>query len=244
MKHVHDWTVTTDGSDSSGRMTLPYLCRLLQETATMHAEKLGWGYEALEKQGLQWVLSRQWIRMHRYPRWKDDVRITTWPSDKGAITWYRDFRISDSRGEELGMATSLWFVMDRESRRPRPAKVGPDMPTEGAERVRTEDLKPLPPLVAPEAGGRISAGFHDIDVHDHVNNVRYLTWMLDGLDANFLRRNTAGELEINFLAEGFIGDEMEVRTEGTGTSRLQSLVRLSDEVEMCRMRSEWEPAEN
>ena len=61
------WPVTTDGSDCAGRITLPYLCSLLQETATMHADELGWGLRHLEAEGLQWVLSRQWLRMETLP---------------------------------------------------------------------------------------------------------------------------------------------------------------------------------
>ncbi len=242
MKFSRKWPITTDGSDRKGRMSLPYLCNLLQETATLHADSLGWGYKVLKEQGLQWVLSRQWIQMDRFPLWKEEITVSTWPSGKGGITWNRDFILTDSAGERVGIATSLWFVMDRESRRPRPASIGPDMPIDNTDRVRQKDLKPLPALTDPGSIRKVNAGYHDIDVHDHVNNLRYLTWMTDGIPSDFLDNHEAREVEINFMMEGFIDDELEVSVNGSisgSTEFLQNLRRTSDGAELCRMRSIW-----
>ena len=247
MVFTQDWPVTTEGSDASGRLSLPYLCSLLQETATYHADALGWGYADLEAQGLQWVLSRQWIRMDRSPRWKDRIRIATWPSGKGAITWNRDFRILDADGEILGVATSFWLTMDRKTRRPRPAGFGSDMDFTAVDTVKDGDLKPLPALAHPRKTRSVRAAYHDIDVHDHINNVRYLTWMIDALDPEFLRAHRAKETEINFLAEGFAGDALDVFDDAAAddpAQRLQSLRRDSGESELCRMRTAWVPDES
>ncbi len=248
MEFLHTWPVTTDGSDSKGRMTLPYLCLLMQETATLHADSLGWGYDILKENNLQWVLSRQWIRMTRLPRWKEEVRVGTWPSDRGAITWNRDFRIYDAAGEAIGEATSLWFVMDRTSRRPKPAPFGREISLEDVERVNTEVLKPLPAPENPETTRTVSAAYHDIDVHNHVNNVKYLTWMIDGLDPQLMETHQVMETEINFLAEGLLGDVLDIGvargTDEGATAFLQSLTRRSDGAELCRMRSIWRPDES
>jgi hypothetical protein len=86
---------------------------------------------------------------------------------------------------------------------PKPGKFGRDMDLETAERVRVGELKPLPSLNEPKQIGRVKAGYYDIDVHNHVNNVRYLTWMLGGLGKGFSEKHEIRELEINFLSEGF-----------------------------------------
>ena len=241
MVFTTDWHVTTDGSDSNGSITLPYLSGLLQETATMHANILGLGFDNLQLEGLQWVLSRQWLKMTRYPHRQEKISITTWPSGKGGITWLRDYRISDADGDELGIATSLWFVMDRKTRRPRPSRIGKHLDTEKNERVRNADLKPLPVLKNARSAGSLKAGYFDIDVHHHVNNVRYLTWMLGGIDPGFMSSHMARELEINFLAEGFIGDELDISISGTGTNLSHGLIRHEDGIELSRMRTEWIP---
>ncbi len=234
-----EWPVTTDGCDRKARITIPYLCSLLQETAVMHAENLGWGYTLLKEEGLQWVLSRQWLRMDRIPRWHESLRVETWPSGKSALTWNRDYRIFDENGGAIGAATSLWFVMDRESRRPKPAPFGNDMDLSGVEKVRENDLKALNQADGLERKSSVKAGYHDIDLHSHVNNVRYLKWMVDAVDPGFLDDKTLAELEINFLAEGFLGDELDVLTGGEEGIRDFSLKRRSDDTELCRMKASW-----
>ena len=239
--YAADWIVTTDGCDRKGRISIPYLCSLLQETATMHANELGWGYADLKAEGLQWVLSRQWVRVESLPRWLETVRVETWPSGRSALTWARDYRVLNGGGDLIGVATSLWFVMDRKTRRPRPAPFGADMDLSSAEKVREGDLKALPEADAPEKSGSVVAGYHDIDFHAHVNNVRYLKWILDSLDPDFLDERVLGELEINFLAEGFLGDGLDVFSGGSGNTRDMSLMRRSDGTELCRMKASWNP---
>ncbi|PIE05227.1 MAG: hypothetical protein CSA76_00155 [Spirochaetales bacterium] len=198
MHYTYQWPVTTDGSHSDGRATVPFLCTLFQETATYHADKLGWGFTPLKAAGLQWSLSRQRLEIEKIPRWKDIITIETWPSNIGGITWTREYKILNSDNEVLGNASSLWFLMDRKSRRPVPA-------------ARAAD-------------------------------VSYLTWILNALDADFLQSHQIRELEINFMAEGFIGQELTVleeKTQKNSPGRLYALIR-SDNVEMCRLKVNWE----
>ena len=232
-----DWPVTTDGSDSRGWMTPLFLCALLQETATLHANKLGWGYRDLEQRGWQWVLSRQWIQMDCYPRWQSTVRVETWPSTQGGITYGRDYRILDENAKVLGKGTSLWFVMDRKTRRPVRVDMGPSMVEDSEPPVHPSPLKPLRFGEMPSIQKAITTGHFDLDIHDHVNNVRYLGWMLDALNRDFLLAHDAVEFEINFLAEGHYGDSLESAVHQEDTESLHEL-RRGDEV-LSRMRCQW-----
>jgi len=240
MTYEAEWTITTSGSDRTGVASIPYLCTLLQETATMHADSLGWGYDVLESEGLQWVLSRQWIRIQRYPGWKDRVVVATWPTGRKGLTWTRDYRVMDAAGAEMVRATSLWFVMDRRSRRPRPAPFGDGMSFDDVERVRSEPLKTIEVPDGVREALELRAGFHDIDVHDHVNNVQYVRWMLDAADRGVHDGTRPAELEINFMAEGFEGDVLAVATAETPGQSFHSLRRPSDDVELCRLSCRWE----
>ena len=241
MVYTSQWPITTDGSDSHGRATIPYLSSLLQEAATLHAIRLDCGYEDMDNKGLLWVLSRQWLKITEYPRWQDVIHIDTWPSGDKGISWLRDFRIRSEDGRELGIATSLWFVLDKNTRRPKPARLGLDMDVNDAERVRNGDLKALPKSEDLRQCGSARAGYFDTDVHNHINNVRYLGWMLGGMDPAFLSQNIVRELEINFLAEGFVNDEMDVMLSEPDRNELShSLVRHSDSRELCRLKTLWE----
>ncbi|MFX4944882.1 acyl-ACP thioesterase domain-containing protein, partial [Acinetobacter baumannii] len=66
----------------SGLVTPQSLLRFLQEAAANHAEILRVGGEELVEQDLMWVLSRLRLKMHRTPKWHDDITVETWPSKR------------------------------------------------------------------------------------------------------------------------------------------------------------------
>ena len=66
--------------DVTGRASVPALANWLQETAGNHATALGWAVNALQAKGRTWVLARLHLCLGHAPAWREDVRVTTWPS--------------------------------------------------------------------------------------------------------------------------------------------------------------------
>ena len=81
------WTqhndVNTIVLDHQKRISLVGMLNFLQDTAWIHAEHLGWGFEDLIAKGTIWVLSRQKLVMTDWPVWEDKVTIETWPRRSG-----------------------------------------------------------------------------------------------------------------------------------------------------------------
>lgn len=232
--------VPTDGVDRNGEATMPWFCRQLQQTAILHANRLSVGYDALYEKGLMWVLTRLWVGMNRYPRWGDDITVHTWPSGRSTLSWLRDFRITDGSAKEIGRATSLWLVVDRNTRRPRPAIEALDMEVSGAERVRSAELKTLSSIDSMTDAPTLHVGYFDVDVVGHINNVSYITWLLEALPHEWLRENDLRELEVSFLAEGFAGDALTPRIKELSAGRFaHALVKEADGKELCRARTLW-----
>jgi hypothetical protein len=48
-------------------------------------------------------------------------------------------------------------------------------------------------------------------------------------------------VELSFLAEALPNDEVAVLSEGRGNSELCSVIRVSDNKELCRARFDWRP---
>ncbi|HDP93888.1 MAG TPA: hypothetical protein ENN40_00835 [Candidatus Aminicenantes bacterium] len=66
-------------------------------------------------------------------------------------------------------------------------------------------LDEVPPRVFDFTGSvitrRVEAAWSDIDLNGHVNNTRYVDWMLDGFNEDFHRRHLPRRIEMNFVAE-------------------------------------------
>jgi len=202
--YSEEFKIRANEVDSRGKVTLPALCNLLQEVAGNHALELSFDITDLKKQNLTWVLHRLHIRMYRYPDWRQKITIETWPSHGDRLRAYRDYRITDSSGKELGVALSYWMIMDLESRRPQrmPKEVLelglPDIPhTLPIQKSRFKPDKKI------NFTHQIEVRKSDLDMNNHVNNVHYVQWMLDMLPGN---SPAIEEMDIYFMAESVAGD--------------------------------------
>ncbi len=114
------FTVHTYEADAFGQLAVPALTDFLAEAAGHHATALGVGLDVLMARGLTWVLTRQRIEILRAPRLHEELEVETWPSGLDRLAALRDFRVRGADGAELARAISQWYVLDLETRRPRP----------------------------------------------------------------------------------------------------------------------------
>ncbi len=236
-----DYKVHSYEVDLNARATLPALCRFMQESAWNHAEHLGFGYTHLAAQDLIWILSRQVVEMTRYPKWGDTITVQTWPSGLEKLLCYRDFRLFDAEGSVLGLATTTWFAVDVHSRRPQRSSRYFDyqLPVD-CEQVLEDRPPKLNSLQFGDVSREIEVGYHDMDVNGHVNNVRYLEWMLESCSLDFLKSHHLSRLEINYLGEATCGETISASLNNTGETGLEhGLSKASDNTELSKARTFW-----
>jgi acyl-ACP thioesterase len=214
------WTqhydVNTIVLDHQKRISLVGLLNLLQDTAWIHAEQLGWGYDALVEKGTIWVLSRQKVVMKEWPLWQDKVTIRTWPRRSGALMALREFEIL-AGDKKVGECSTSWLVLDWNTRKVQKLdKIMFGVPslTEGVLDIAAERVPPRTDLAEI---ARFEVRNSDLDVNGHVNNTRYAQWVTDTLSLEELKRYAIDEYEVNFLAETGVGDTIVIESEpGTG----------------------------
>lgn len=196
-----------------GRATLPTICNLLQEAASLHAASLGFGKGdfAAAGENISWVLTRMVVKMNRYPVWEDELTVETFPRGGRKIVAWRDFEVKDAKGETLGIASSEWMIIDLASRKIHavPEKV---FAANDPENVPVLGLEPFSKFRFPDGGSgvsplRFAAMKSQIDLNGHVNNVHYINWMLEPCESR-----CPAEMEVVFRSETFAGDEVSVET--------------------------------
>jgi acyl-ACP thioesterase len=229
--------------DTKESVFLTTLWNLMQETAWHHADHLKVGYSDLAEQKYFWVLSRLSIQMEQYPRWGEKIKVRTWLTGMGRLFALRHFSIANSKGETLGTAKSAWLVLDFKSRRPQ--RIEPvfkhllhlfdGLPS-------AEEPEKLPTPVCSKMGKSYTVRYSDIDMHHHVNNTKYIEWILDSYPFEMNQTHQIHTFEINFLAESSHGDEISIHTEPLGDSPpafLHSVFRKGDGRELCRAKVSW-----
>lgn len=241
---VVPFTIHSFQADMNANARISALFNFMQEAAWQSAEKLGFGFNDLMAYNLIWVLSRQYLRIHRLPKWGENIRIKTWPSAQEKIFCYRDYELLDSQDNVLLQSTSAWFAVNVDNRRPQrtstfypetdgdfPAKIFPERSFQKLS-WETED----------ELTNTLAVGFQDLDVNDHANNTRYIDWLMEGLPLPFLKNHFLTELEMNFLAEAVYQDKIAILQSTDGLQHYNHrLQREKDGTELFRAQTHWQP---
>lgn len=208
--------------DVLGRLTLPMLLNVVIKTSESQSDALDRGTDYVTQLGLGWVITQHEIKINRLPLVSEHVKVTTQATSYNKYFCYRDFWIHDANGNECLTVSSTFVLMDLETRKMT------SVPEELIAPYECEKIKKIKrgtPIEAP-ADDRLvrpyRVRFSDIDSNRHVNNARYLDWMVDGLDYDFLINHEPTVVNIKFDKEVAYGDEINCETTLINNDELNS----------------------
>ena len=84
--------------DETGHLRLESLLDYFQDCSTFHSEDIGLGVDYLREQHLVWVLSSWQIVVERYPGLGESVVIGTVPYEIKGFIGFRNFLMTDEKG--------------------------------------------------------------------------------------------------------------------------------------------------
>ncbi len=210
--HIESFPIRSYESTSSGHVAVQSLCNYLQEAAGNHARQLGVSIEQLVGENLTWVLGKLRLEVDDLPVWRDEVEIETWPSDQNGLIAMRDF-VLRTGGREFGRATSAWFMLNIDRRRPvrLPASmVELQLPVRPPTLSHDFPAPSLPDAFEYEIEFRVR--YSDLDMNNHVNNVRYVEWALESIPREMMSERQLRTLEVHFKAETVEGQMVRAQT--------------------------------
>ena len=196
--------------DRHSRLSIVSAVNYFQESAWRNAEAMGLGYNDLAKKDRFWILSRMYIEMFHYPLWGESINLETWPKGMESLFALRDFRIKSADGKQLlGAGVSAWLIIDGTTHRlQRVEQICSDMPCYPQNAVEHKlDKIALASNMTPKT--RIVAGYTDVDVNNHVNNVCYLNWAVNYFPFEN-DKLTVRSAELNFLSEARLHNNVEI----------------------------------
>ncbi len=216
-------TLRVSECDLNGRWRPGAALTELQEIAGEHSVSLGCGREALLRGGLVWVVARMELRILRYPRWGEALTLRTFHRPVRHRFFPRFFQVFDSGNQPVLLASSLWLLMDLETRRSVSADLLPmPLPDNGD----APEPLPLPgailPLDAPETAVPFAAVYTDLDVNGHVNNTRYVDWLCNALGVETMTDRPPCAMTVHFNSEICPGLPVDLRLRQSGSRFLLS----------------------
>jgi medium-chain acyl-[acyl-carrier-protein] hydrolase len=229
-----------------GKLNLYSLFNYMQDIASDHAVRLGFGRDDLMRDNRFWVLSRIYAVIDLWPLWGDTIILRTWPNGTDKLFALRNYEVTYPDGRHIASGTSSWLILDQTTKkvqRPDSALSFFNTNLHAGQSVLRYSTKIDPA----SENGQFSTHFRikvsDLDVNLHTNNVRYLKWVCDNYSLDFLMNNDPQSAEINYLAESRFDEEITIRTssdDDKGSHFNHSIFRINDNKELCRIKIEWE----
>ena len=200
----------------------------LQETAALHAEQLGVGFERLREMNGYWVLSNFRMEITQLPKWNDRITIRTWPSGYNRVIASREFVGKDRNNRESFKAGSEWMILDKQRNRPKNLfRLDLDLPRTG-EKALSEKLSRLQRRNGYQDVDRVRVPYSSIDLNGHVNNTEYVRWGFDALRRAFMAEGDVRYMQVSYLSEVFEGDELDLLISSGAGGHFYVLGRNSD----------------
>ena len=218
--------------DAHSQLTIPALNGLLQEMAWRHSvvEKVS-VHELSSQHNISWVLSRLKIWIDRLPNYDETITVKTYIQGVDKYFYYRDFTIIDANGIEIIRANSVWGLMDIVKRRitsipqwmldvtPIFIQVKP------VERVSGKILK----INNVETEKQFDTRWHDIDSNQHVNNTKYVEWLMESVPTDILNKGRLHSIDVIFKNESVLGDKITTQSQAIDKGFIHRILNQNEQ---------------
>ncbi|MCI8615280.1 MAG: acyl-[acyl-carrier-protein] thioesterase [Lachnospiraceae bacterium] len=171
--------------DESGHLRLESLLDYFQDCSTFQSEDLGLGVDCLKERHLVWVMSFWQIVVERYPNLGETVTIGTAPYDFKGFLGFRNFLMTDEKGDRLACANTIWSLLNTQT----------GMPVKAPEDMREKYI--LEPKLDMEYASRkiqipenmeqqekVPIRPRHLDTNHHVNNGQFVKIAIDSLKSS------------------------------------------------------------
>lgn len=202
--------ITYSQVTSNLKMDMAGLAHFFQDCTLFHSESIGKGLKETKRSHTAWFLSSWQIEVTRYPAYKEEITVRTWPYDFKGMYGYRNFDILDSEGRQIVKANSIWIFMDLEKMRPaRPTAAdleGYDMEPALEMEYAPRKIKIMEEAYRIEDIGQASIVVKKsfLDSNYHVNNGRYVTEAMDFITEGRI----VEKMRVDYRKAAALGDTM------------------------------------
>ena len=198
-----DYPLTFGHIDNHGIARPSALFDIMQDAATVHADALHLGRDDLQA---LWVLSRLHCQMARPVDAHETIQVKTWCAGIKGATWLRAFELRVD-GVCIGQALSSWVVLDPVHHHIlRPTQI-----------PAAQDYLAVVPGQCPAVPGKLACGvvhehhvhtvrYSDLDINGHMNNVKIVDVVCDGLELDRRENTFVAEIQVNYTAECMPGE--------------------------------------
>ena len=203
----HKFDVVSSMVDVNRKLSVPSIFRLFQDVAMSDADKVGYGKRQTIDRGWLWVFTRIYLEIDELPFYESTANFITYPNgSRGGFLFNRQALIN-ANNKILVRIASQWAIMDATTRK---LVLKPNFED-------VDESNKFVPLVMPDKTSQAcetqflysrKIRYSDCDLNSHLNNVRYVDFIVDINDSKFYEKYRIYHLLINYKHEVHDNDEL------------------------------------
>lgn len=190
--------------DYTGHLSMEMMLMLMILASEKQNESLGFGLKETQKFGGGWVILDYEGHLNgELPKDREKILVGTKIKAYNRFFVVREFWLENAEGKRVADMDGLFTFMDLKKRKMAPIPAAIMAPYEQEETIRLTRPQ-SPDKVAPNedwVSQQYHARYADIDSNGHVNNARYVEWLLDTLPVGFLKNHRLTAFRLNYRGE-------------------------------------------
>ncbi|KAI0493881.1 hypothetical protein KFK09_024007 [Dendrobium nobile] len=212
--------------DATGKASIETIMNILQDTSVNHFKFLGFlddsvrSYPKIGGGNLAFVMLKMHVQVEHYPSWGDALEVNTWLRHHKKLSMARDWHLRNLKtGQSMIRATSIWALMDKTTRKlskiPDEKKIEVEPHCNDTTFILNDDNRKLPKVNVETADyiiDDLTPKWADLDFNMHVNNVKYIQWILEGIPVSMLETHEMSSMVLEFRKECRMGDVLQSLT--------------------------------
>ena len=178
--------------------------------ATNHSDVLGTGFDDAINLGFFWILRSTKFVFNKTPQLHDEMEVTTWPAGIDGLRILRKYQYA-LNGEVIGEGYNTWVMFDINKRKLIVSNFYEDVIK--AMPISKDDFFKLGKVLTPKdmiLAYKKRIMNSDIDVNNHLNNVRYAEIIFNAIPHKTLQENDICEMQIDFMKECLLDDVIDI----------------------------------
>lgn len=191
-----------------GEATATAMLTLLEETAADHCCHIHHSLFDLQNQNIGWVLVSGVMQLDYYPKYKEKITIRTWLSSYSTVKGFRENIIYNQQNQIIGRAKGLWVFYDIEKRKPIRIldEIKEKWGFENEISINENISQKITPVNSTNPSKKFKVNMFDVDSNNHVNNIRYLQWLMESIPIDFTDKYYLHSINGRFIKDAQFDD--------------------------------------
>lgn len=184
------------------------ILEILENIATYHSDKVGYGANDVNKTNLAWVLLEWKLQVLNRPKYGQILTVNTWGKGMNKFFTCRDYEIYDEENNLCAIATSKWALINLENtkmERLTEEIIDRYKPEEKSVFKETNlDKIKMPTTFLSQIEYKVCR--KDIDINQHMHNLYYLDLAYEAIPEEVYNQRPFDNIRISYKKEIKLGD--------------------------------------